>query len=75
MPRYGFLLIVLLFAVSAQPASTQEAKPKLGSDAVPITEQTEYLRVALAPDYWGLSPFYVPQQTASACSLASIVVR
>jgi hypothetical protein len=74
MLRYGFLLIVLLLAVSAQPASARQVKPKLGSDAVPITKQTEYLRVAPAPDYWGLSPFYVPQQTASACSLASITM-
>jgi hypothetical protein len=43
MPRYGFLLIVLLLAVSAQPASAREAKPKLGPHAVPIMEQTDYL--------------------------------
>ena len=29
------------------------------------------LRAASAPDYWKLSPFYVPQQTSSACSVAS----
>jgi hypothetical protein len=74
MFRHGFLLVVLLFAVSAQPALARKAKPKLGSDAVPIMEQTDYLRVAPAPDYWGLSPFYVPQQTSSACSLASIAM-
>src|SRR5512134_3765360 len=74
MARYGFLLIVLLLAVSAQPASAREAKPKLGLHAVPITERNAYLRVAPAPDYWGLSPFYVPQQAASACSLASITM-
>lgn len=72
MSRCGLLLALLLLTVSAQPVSAWEAKPKLGSDAVPITEQTDYLRAAPAPDYWGLSPFYVPQQTASACSLASI---
>src|SRR5512134_2440066 len=74
MLRYGFLLIVLLLAVSAQPAFAPEAKPKLGPHAVRIMEQTEYLKAAPAPDYWGLSPFYVPQQTASACSLASITM-
>jgi hypothetical protein len=74
MLRSGLLLVVLLFAVLAQPAFAREAKPKLGPHAMPITETTEYLRIAPAPDYWRLSPFYVPQQTSSACSLASITM-
>lgn len=74
MLRSGLLLVVLLCAVLAQPAFAREAKPKLGPHAVPITERTEYLRTAPAPDYWRLSPFYVPQQTSSACSLASIAM-
>jgi hypothetical protein len=74
MSRSGLLLALLLFAISAQPAAAREAKPKLGPDAVPIMERTEYLRITPAPDYWRLSPFYVPQQTASACSLASITM-
>jgi hypothetical protein len=37
-------------------------------------DRTEYLRIAPAPDYWRLSAFYVPQQTPSACSLASITM-
>jgi hypothetical protein len=31
------------------------------------------LRTHEAPDYWALSPFYVPQLTNSACSLATVV--
>jgi hypothetical protein len=74
MPRSGLLLALLLLAVLGQPASAREAKPKFGPEAVPIMDRTEYLRIAPAPDYWMLSPFYVPQQTASACSLASIAM-
>jgi hypothetical protein len=62
------LLVLLAFAA---PAAALEGKPKLGPDAVPITQQTEYLRAAPAPDYWKLSAFYVPQFTSSACSVAS----
>jgi Phytochelatin synthase len=66
------LMVPLLGLLAlAAPAAALEAKPKLGPDAVPITEQTEYLRAAPAPDYWKLSAFYVPQFTSSACSVAS----
>ena len=74
MPRFGLLLVALLLAVSVQPASAHEVKPKLGPDAVPIMERTEYLRIAPAPDYWRLNPFYASQQTSSACSVASIAM-
>jgi hypothetical protein len=49
-------------------------KPKFGPDAVPISAHENYLRAAPAPDYWKLSPFYVPQQTSSACSVASLAM-
>jgi hypothetical protein len=74
MPRLDLLLVLLLFTVSAQPVFAREAKPKFGLEAVPIMDRTQYLRIAPAPDFWGLSPFYVPQQTSSACSLASITM-
>jgi len=75
IPMRGFLLTALVLAgLGAAPSVAFEGKPKLGPEAVPITQQTEYLRTAPAPDYWKLSPFYVPQQTSSACSLASLAM-
>jgi hypothetical protein len=71
MRRLLVLLPLLLVAVA--PAAF-EGKPKLGPDAVPITEQTAYLRAAPAPDYWKLSAFYVPQFTSSACSVAAVTM-
>ncbi|MDS4031420.1 MAG: phytochelatin synthase family protein [Candidatus Contendobacter sp.] len=71
----GFLLTTWVLAgLGATSSVAFEGKPKFGPEAVPITQQTEYLRTAPAPDYWKLSPFYVPQQTSSACSLASVVM-
>ena len=71
----GFLLTTWVLAgLGAAPSVAFEGKPKFGPEAVPITQQTEYLRTAPAPDYWKLSPFYVPQQTSSACALASVVM-
>ena len=55
-------------------AGAQEAKPKFGPNAIPIEQATGYLRSHPAPDYWALSPFYVPQDTDSACSAASIAM-
>ena len=71
----GFLLTTLLLAgLWAEPVIALKGQPKLGPEAVPITQQTTYLRTAPAPDYWTLSPFYLPQQTSSACSLASLAM-
>ncbi|MEQ1637274.1 MAG: phytochelatin synthase family protein [Methylococcales bacterium] len=44
---------------------------KFGPYAIPITQQTTFLRQTPAPDYWSSSQFYIPQQTSSACGLAS----
>src|SRR5262245_4564096 len=71
----GLLLsLALLIAASLQaPANDLSAlKPKLGPHAIPIQQSHEYLRTNDAPDYWALSPYYVPQATNSACSLATI---
>lgn len=67
--------IALWTACVAVPARGQEdTKAKFGPDAVPITLASDYVRIAHAPDYWALSPFYVPQATGSACSLASVTM-
>ena len=47
---------------------------KLGSDAIPMQQATEYLRLHPAPDYWAISPFYKPQETDSDCSVANVVI-
>ena len=74
MRRSMIPLLALVVGLLAGPAVALQGKPKLGPDAVPITERTRYLREALAPDYWKLSAFYVPQFTTSACSVASIAM-
>jgi hypothetical protein len=66
--------LVLVLALGTAPATAFEGKPKLGPDALPITQATEYLRQAPAPDYWKLAPFYLPQQTSSACSVAAVAM-
>jgi hypothetical protein len=74
MRRLMVALLVVLLSLAAGPAAAFEGKPKLGPDAVPITERTDYLRAAPALDYWKLSAFYVPQFTSSACSVASVTM-
>lgn len=58
----------------AQEAVGSDSKPKFGPDAVPVTRDRDYLRRAEAPDFWALMPYYVPQQTGSACSVASVAM-
>ncbi len=61
-------------AARAQDATLSDNKPKFGPDAAPITQDRDYLRRAEAPDFWALMPYYVPQQTGSACSVASVAM-
>ena len=56
------------------PAPAQEPRPKLGPDAITIEQSHGYLRSHEAPHYWALSPYYLPQFTDSACSVASIAM-
>ncbi len=78
MKRLSLHLLAILCAIAAGavPASAEDAKLKFGPLATPITAPgaTDYLRSAPAPDYWSLSPFYVPQTTSSNCSLATAVM-
>ena len=39
-----------------------------------LQQSHAYLRGHDAPDYWALSPYYVPQATDSACSVAAITM-
>ena len=68
------LILPLVASLLLGTAVAFEGKPKFGPDAVPISRHENYLRAAPAPDYWKLSPFYVPQQTSSACSVASMAM-
>ena len=68
------LFVPLVISLLLRPAIAFEGKPKFGPNAVPILERTTYLRAAPALDFWKLDPFYVSQQTSSACSVASITM-
>jgi hypothetical protein len=68
------LLALVLCLASVLLLRAQEAKPKLGPDAVSIERSHSYLRRHAAPDFWRLGPYYVPQATGSGCSLAAITM-
>jgi hypothetical protein len=72
--RRRLAVAFLLATLAAFPAAAFEGKPKFGPDAVPVTEATDYLRGSPAPDYWKLAAFYLPQQSSSACSVASVAM-
>lgn len=65
-------LLAAALALAPLAAPAEEALPKLGPDAVPITADHAYLQGAPAPDYWAFAPFVKPQFTSSACGVASI---
>jgi hypothetical protein len=71
---WRWVAVVILGVALAPLARGEEAKPKFGPDAVPITQGTGYLRTGPAPDYWKLAAFYVPQTSSSGCSVASVAM-
>lgn len=60
--------------VTAAAAPPVQIPPKYGPAAVPVFHENVYLRNPAhpAPDYWALSPFYVPQRNEYECSVASV---
>jgi hypothetical protein len=45
--------------------------PKYGPTATRLYHAREFIKRNPAPDYWALSPYYLPQQDARSCSLAA----
>jgi hypothetical protein len=73
--RSVLIAAVLAGALATSPAVAEDTpKPKFGPEATPIFADNAYLRQSPAPDYWNLSPFYIPQRTSSDCSLAAIAM-
>ncbi|KAA0596415.1 hypothetical protein FZ942_09835 [Azospirillum lipoferum] len=74
----GASLLLWTACCMTVPALAQGAqddrKPKFGPDALPITRSADFVRTTPAPDYWALSPYYVPQTTGASCSVASVVM-
>jgi hypothetical protein len=68
------LVFVAWLAYVVSSFAADERKPKLGSAAVSLQQSHDYLQSHPAPDYWALSPYYLPQATGSACSLATIAM-
>ncbi|WP_417261132.1 phytochelatin synthase family protein [Celeribacter sp.] len=69
------LLLSLSLALGtglAAHAGDEAPLPKLGSNATPVTEATDYLRSTPAPDYWAFAPYVKPQFTTSACGVATV---
>lgn len=60
----------LVFAFFASLSSAEQIKPKYGSGVTLLSVDHAFIRNNPAFDYWKLTPFYIGQQTESACSLA-----
>lgn len=61
----------------SNPAHNAQLDPTNGKYAPWVSllrEDPGYLRIAPAPAYWALAPYYVGQFTETACSLASAVM-
>ena len=57
-----------------QNGQTRSIKPKYGFEAVLLSSSHEFIQHSPAPDFWAINPYYVGQQTDSACSLATAVM-
>ena len=63
--------LALVAVIAAGALHAEDLEPKLGPNAIAIQQSHAFLREHPAPDYWALAPYYEPQATDSACSLAA----
>jgi hypothetical protein len=68
------LAFSLTLAATGGSSLALAARPKYGPDATLLAGSHEFINESPAPDYWALSPYYVGQQTDSACSLATVAM-
>jgi hypothetical protein len=66
LPTAISVTFLLLFTLTTYATPT-----KYGKEAKPLAQDHAYFLKNPAPDYWALAPYYVHQQTGSACSIAS----
>src|SRR4051812_39085308 len=66
-----FLILVSSVTMAAE-TKTSEAKLKYGPEATPLSVSHEYFQKNSAPGFWALIPYYIPQQTGSSCSVATV---
>ncbi len=66
--KFTATLALGLFSLQA------EAGPKFGTQATRLYTDHSYIAQAKAPDYWAMSPYYVPQQDGRSCSVASVAM-
>ena len=67
------IAVILLFSCVVV-ANAADTKPKYGPEATRIALSHQYFREHAAPDYWAISPYYVPQQDGKSCSIASVTM-
>jgi hypothetical protein len=67
--------VALVFVMSGTfVCAVESAKPKFGPQATRLHDSHEFIQKSVAPDYWALAPYYVPQQDSSACILSSFTM-
>ena len=72
MKALFFTLVV--FTLGIQSSYAESAKPKYGLGTTRIVQDHDYFVKNKAPDYWAISPYYLPQRDESSCSLASFAM-
>jgi hypothetical protein len=76
--RRAALWTIAAASVLASPRAVLGADgkelPKYGPEAVRLHLDHSYVREQQAPDFWALVPYYLPQDTDSSCSSASVAM-
>lgn len=72
-----FLGLVVSFAVLVPrhaALAAESVKPKYATGTTRISLDHDYFLKNKAPDYWAISPYYLPQRDGASCSLASFAM-
>lgn len=69
-------IAILFVCLYLSQVSVAFSGPKYGPKVQPLSAKTnnQYFRNNDAPDYWALSPYYIPQETPRGCSAGNLTM-
>jgi hypothetical protein len=70
----GWIAVGASLGAALAAAHVSAGDPKYGPDAGRLHDDRSYVQSSAAPDFWALMPYYLPQQTESSCSVASVAM-
>ena len=74
MKKWKSILLLTLSLSFFTASAEQVVRPKYGPQATRLYDSHGYFKAHPAPDYWALSPYYIPLNGVCACSASVLMI-